>query len=296
MSARVWLLAARPKTLTASVAPVTVGTALATAFGPRPISLHLPALALLSAISIQIGTNLVNDASDFTRGADADGRLGPLRVAQGGLATPGQVMAAAAVFFALAACLAVPLVVAGGIPVLVIGLLSVAAGYAYTAGPLPLAYVGLGEAFVLLFFGFAAVEGTCLVLARSTLPPWSEVASLQVGLQSATLLAINNLRDVEGDLAAGKRTLAARFGIPFARAEIAVTVLAPFVLGGAWLAAGRPWAAALPLALLPLAISLVVGAAREPPSPRFNPLLARSALLQLAFAVLLAIGLSIPGR
>ena len=294
--ARVWLLAARPKTLTASVAPVAVGTALVASLAPRPFPVHLPALALLSAMSIQIATNLVNDAADFGRGADTASRLGPLRVTQGGLARPRQVMAAAAAFFALAATLGVPLVAAGGTRVVSLGLLSIAAGVAYTAGPYPLAYAGLGEVFVLLFFGFAAVEGMCLVLARETFPPWSELASLQVGLSSVTLLAVNNLRDVQGDLDARKRTLAARFGVRFARAEIAFTILAPFALGALWLGSGRPWAAVLPLLALPIAVPLAIAAARETPSARFNRLLARSALLQLVFALLLAAGLAIPGR
>jgi 1,4-dihydroxy-2-naphthoate octaprenyltransferase len=294
-SASSWLLAVRPKTLAASLAPVVVGTGLATAFSARPVRLWLSLVAILSATCIQIGTNLVNDAADFARGADTVERIGPTRVTQSGLIGPRHVMAAAAAFFVLAVLLGVPLVVAGGAPIIVIGLLSIVAGYAYTAGPAPLAYLGLGELFVLLFFGVAAVKGMAYVLAGASLSPWAELAAVQVGLQSATLLAVNNFRDVVGDRKARKMTLAARWGESFARVEILVLTALPFALGALWLAAGRPWAALLPALSAPLAIALVRGVWREPPSPRFNVFLAWSALLELVFGILLAAGLAIPG-
>jgi 1,4-dihydroxy-2-naphthoate octaprenyltransferase len=152
-----WLLAARPKTLTASLSPVIVGTGLAYGFSPAPARPWLAVVALLSATCIQIATNLVNDAADFEKGADTAERLGPTRVTQSGLLHGRHVMAAAGAFFLLAAMFGLPLIVAGGTPILVIGVLSIAAGYAYTAGPFPLAYLGLGEVFVILFFGVAAV-------------------------------------------------------------------------------------------------------------------------------------------
>ncbi len=294
-SARPWLLAARPKTLTASLGPVIVGSGLASAFSPTPVDLRLAVLALASATCIQVATNLVNDAADFEKGADRAGRLGPTRVTQSGLLHGRHVMLAAAGFFLAALLLGVPLVFAGGVPIVAIGLLSIAAGYAYTAGPLPLAYVGLGELFVILFFGFAAVKGMAYVLAGQSLSPWSELASLQVGLQAATLLAVNNCRDLVGDRQAGKLTLAARWGVGFARAEIAVLAALPFPLGLVWLAAGRTWAAWLPWLTLPLAVRLVAGVRREVPSRRFNAFLAQSALLQLAFSILLALGLWLSG-
>jgi 1,4-dihydroxy-2-naphthoate octaprenyltransferase len=252
-------------------------------------------LALLSAICIQIGTNLVNDAADFEKGADTAERLGPVRVTATGLLQGRQVMWAAGGFFLAAAILGVPLIVAGGIPILVIGLLSLMAGYAYTAGPFPLAYLGLGEVFVLLFYGFAAVKGMAYVLVGHGLFPWAELASLQVGLQSATLLAVNNFRDIHGDRKAGKRTLAARWGERFGRIEIAATVVLPFLLGLIWMATPRAWAAVLPLLTVPIAVRLVRGTWREPPSRQFNVFLAQSALLQVLFSILLATGLAIPG-
>jgi|WetSurMetagenome_2_1015567.scaffolds.fasta_scaffold67162_2 1,4-dihydroxy-2-naphthoate polyprenyltransferase len=286
-----WLLAARPKTLTASLSPILLGVGVAASFSPRPIPLRLAALALASALCIQIGTNLVNDAADFAKGADTAERLGPVRVTQSGLLRGSHVMIGAAAFFFVAALLGIPLILAGGVPILVIGVLSLVAGYAYTAGPFPLAYLGLGEVFVLLFFGLAAVKGMAYVLTGGGLWPWAEVGALQVGLQSSALLAVNNCRDIAGDRKAGKRTLAARFGERFARVEITVLVALPYVVGAAWAVFGRPWAAALPMLTLPLAAVLVKGVWTEPPSRRFNVFLAQTSLLQLVFCVLAAVGL-----
>ncbi len=268
-----------------------LGTGLAAGFSPEPVPLHLAALALASALCIQVGTNLVNDAADFEKGADTAERLGPTRVTQSGLLRGRHVMIGAGAFFLVAALLGIPLILAGGIPILVIGTLSLVAGYAYTAGPFPLAYLGLGEVFVMLFFGVAAVKGMAYVLTGHGLWPWAEVAALQVGLQSSALLAVNNCRDIEGDRRVGKRTLAARCGLRFARIEIAALVAAPYLLGLAWLTAGRPWAALLPLATLPIAVRLVRGVWREPPSRVFNRFLAQTALLQLLFCALAAVGL-----
>jgi 1,4-dihydroxy-2-naphthoate octaprenyltransferase len=267
-----WLLAARPKTLTASLSPVLLGAGIAAAFSTRPVSLRLAGLALASALCIQVGTNLVNDAADFEKGADTAERIGPRRVTQSGLLRGSHVMLGAGAFFLAAALLGIPLIAAGGVPVLVIGVLSLAAGYAYTAGPFPLAYLGLGEVFVLLFFGLAAVKGMAYVLTGTGLSPWAEIGALQVGLQSSALLAVNNCRDIAGDRQAGKRTLAARFGERFARVEIALLVALPYLAGVGWLAAGRPWAAGLPLLTLPLAAT---------------------SLLQLVFCALAAAGLAI---
>ncbi len=291
MSVSPWLLAARPKTLTASLSPVLLGTGLAAGFSGARVSPALALVALASALCIQVATNLVNDAADFERGADTFDRLGPTRVTQSGLLDARQVQGGAALFLLAAVLLGIPLIVAGGRPVLLIGLASMVAGVAYTAGPFPLAYLGLGEVFVLLFFGVAAVKGMAYVLTGQSLSPWAEVAALQVGLQSSALLAVNNYRDIVGDRRAGKRTLAARWGFRFARVEIACLVAAPYLLGALWMRAGRPWAAALPLLTVPLAFVLVGGVWREPPSRRFNTYLAQTALLQLTFCLLASVGL-----
>lgn len=284
------LLAARPKTLTAAVVPVLVGTALAAGSGAR-VRWALAALALLGAGAIQIGTNLYNDLLDHERGADTHTRLGPVRVTQAGLLTPAQVRLAAAGSFLVAVGCGVPLIRAGGWPILVLGLLSLLFGYAYTGGPFPLAYHGLGEVFVLLFFGFGAVGGTFWLHAGS-LAPEVAVAATQIGLLACGLLAVNNLRDVEADARARKHTLAVLLGPGFGRAEVVACTCGPFLVGAAWaLAAGRAWPALLPLPALPLALAALRIVLREAPGPRYNAALARTAALQLAFGLLLSLGL-----
>jgi len=284
------LLAARPKTLTAALVPVLVGTALARATG-GPVRWDLAALALAGAGAIQIGTNLYNDLLDHERGADTADRLGPVRVTQAGLLTPAQVRLAAAASFLVASACGVPLVLAGGWPILVLGLFSLLFGYAYTGGPFPLAYHGLGELFVLLFFGFGAVGGT-FWLHTGRLVPAVALAALQVGSLSCALLAVNNLRDVEQDARANKHTLAVRLGPRFGRAEIMLFAVGPLVLGLLWVAYGHPAAALLPLLAVPLAGAVLRIVLREAPGPRFNAALARAAGLQLAVGVLLSVGLS----
>jgi 1,4-dihydroxy-2-naphthoate polyprenyltransferase len=283
-----WLLAARPKTLTAALAPVAVGTGLA--FGVGGGRWLLALAALLGALLIQVGTNLTNDYYDFRKGADTHDRLGPVRVTQAGLVAPRTVLTAAGLCFGAAAGVGLFLAAAGGWPVVAIGLLSILAGWAYTGGPAPLGYLGLGEAFVLLFFGFAAVGGTVWVQALR-LPAATWLSALSVGCTGVLLIVVNNLRDVETDGRAGKHTLAARFGVGFARAEytcvLAVAFLAPVA---AW-TLGQTGAqallslAALPLAVPPLRLVLTKRGAA------LNSALAGSARLQLVHGLLLAVGL-----
>src|SRR5438067_11907187 len=210
-----WLLAARPKTLSAAVVPVLIGTALV----QSRIDWFLFACALFGALLIQIGTNFVNDALDFKKGADTSERLGPIRVTQAGLLSASVVMRAAYVCFGLAALCGVPLIVRGGWPIVIIGVVSILAAYAYTGGPYPLAYHGLGELFVLIFFGFVAVGGSYYV-QRLTIDLMVLVAGFACGALAVILLAINNLRDIDNDRASNKQTLAAVFGADFARREI----------------------------------------------------------------------------
>lgn len=288
--ARAVLLAARPKTLTAALVPVMAGTALAAALDTG-VRWDLAALALLGAGAIQIGTNLVNDLLDHARGADTHGRLGPIRVTQAGLLTPAQVRLAAAASFLVAVACGVPLILAGGWPILALGLLSLLFGYAYTGGPYPLAYHGLGELFVLLFFGFGAVGGT-FWLHAGRLAPAVALAGTQVGFLACGLLAVNNLRDVDADARARKHTLAVLLGPRFGRAEIVAFTCGPFLLGAAWVLAGRgALPALLPLLALPLAAATLRIVLREPPGPRYNAALARAAGLQLGFGLLLSLGL-----
>jgi len=207
--AGVWLLAARPKTLAAAAAPVLIGAGLA-AFHDRFRA--LPALAALAgALLIQIATNLANDYYDFVRGTDTAERVGPTRVTQAGLIEPAAVKRGMLVVMGVAALVGLYLVAVGGWPILAIGLVSLVCAVAYTGGPFPLAYHGLGDVFVLVFFGLVAVGGTYWVQARA-LPPDALLAGLGVGALSTAILVANNLRDVATDARAGKRTLAVRIG------------------------------------------------------------------------------------
>lgn len=285
---RALLLAARPRTLSAAFVPVLVGTALAPALG-HPVVWGRSALALLGAGAIQIGTNLFNDLLDFHRGADTHHRVGPVRATQSGLLKPAQVRAAAVACFAVALAAGIPLVIVGGLPILALGLLSLLMGYGYTGGPYPLAYNGLGEIFVLLFFGLGAVGGTFYLHVGALAPPVA-LAGVQVGLLACAILSVNNLRDVQEDTRADKRTLPALLGRGFGRGEVTGFCLAPFVLGLIWLRR-EPAAAWLPWLSLPLAVAVVRLVLREPPGPRYNVALGRAAALQLAFGALLALGL-----
>lgn len=284
-----WALATRPKTLVAGVVPVAVGSAIA--WREHAFSL-LPALAaLIGALFIQVGTNLVNDYFDFKRGADTADRLGPPRATQQGWLTPSAVFTGAMVCFAMAFLVGLYLVSVAGWPLVVIGLTSLAAGYAYTGGPFPLAYNGLGDVFVLVFFGFVAVGGTYFVLAQavSTL---ALLAAIPVGLLGVALLAVNNTRDEKTDAAAGKKTLVVRFGARFGKAEyvtcLVVSALVPLGLVIAGLA--TPWVLlcwlSAPLAIAPLrTLFTQTGTA-------LNQALAGTAKLQMVFGILFAAGLT----
>jgi len=218
---RIWILACRPKTLWAGIAPVIIGTAMAFEDGKG----HLPAAlcALCGAVFIQIGANFANDYYDCLKGADRSGRKGPLRVTQAGLVAPAVMKKAFSGAFALAVIAGLYLIWRGGVPVLAIGVLSILFGILYTGGPLPLGYLGLGEVFVLIFFGFIAVGGTYYVQAleiNSTVL----VAGIAPGLFSSAILTVNNLRDIDADRESGKKTLAVRFGRLFSRLEYALTI------------------------------------------------------------------------
>jgi 1,4-dihydroxy-2-naphthoate octaprenyltransferase len=284
-----WWLAIRPKTLGVSLVPVLVGSALA--WSQQSAVLWLPALvALLAALLIQIGTNLHNDVADFERGVDGSERLGPPRAtAMGWL--PGRVVRRAAwVAFALAFGLGVHLADHGGWPIVAIGLASLAAGWAYTGGPRPIACTPLGEFFVLLFFGVLAVSGS-YYLQTLSLAPAAVLAGCIVGLLAAALITVNNTRDRETDARAGRRTLAVLCGRRAACGFYAGEMLLPFALLP-WLAAltGRGVWLALPYLALPLAWRQIVRFRRAAGS-EYNTLLAGTAGLQVVFALLLAVGL-----
>jgi 1,4-dihydroxy-2-naphthoate octaprenyltransferase len=279
-----WLLAARPKTLSAAVVPVLIGTALSR----EPIRWTMFACALIGALFIQIGTNFVNDALDFKKGADTGERLGPLRVTQAGLLSADSVLRAAYVSFGIAAMCGIPLIIRGGWPLVIIGVTSIIAAYIYTGGPFPLAYNGLGELFVLVFFGFVAVGGSYYVQTL-TIDSAVIAAGFAAGALACVLLVINNLRDVESDTASNKKTMAVRFGEGFARAEVTFFALTPFV--AAMIVAEirhRDWLL-LPLAISPLALVLI-NRTQKSSGRALNQCLALAGAMQWLFGILFVIG------
>lgn len=282
-----WLLAARPKTLAAAVTPVFVGTALARNIATPTHWLSFT-FALLGAVFIQIGTNYVNDALDFKKGSDTHTRLGPLRVTQAGLLDADSVLRGAYICFVLAALCGIPLIVRGGWPIAAIGVASIVAAYAYTGGPYPLAYHGLGEIFVMLFFGIVAVCGS-FYLQRLALDPTAWIGGFAVGSLAVVILAINNLRDLDNDRASNKRTLAARFGPRFAFSEIVVFALVPFVCILVIAHFRDSLRLTIPMLALPLAIALLVRVARSR-GAELNRCLALAGALEWSFGILYVVG------
>ncbi len=226
-----WLLACRPKTLPAAIAPVIIGTALAIGDG----GFHLPSaiLCFLGALVIQIGTNLANDYYDFKKGTDTSERLGPIRVTQAGLIAPQKVKLAYKLFFGVALVIAFQLALRGGWVLLAIGIAAVISGFLYTGGPRPLGYNGLGEIFTFVFFGPVAVAGTYYIQTRE-MNPAIILCGIAPGLLSAAILVVNNLRDIQTDAKANKKTLAVRFGREFSQNQyfvlIAVASLMPMII------------------------------------------------------------------
>jgi 1,4-dihydroxy-2-naphthoate octaprenyltransferase len=288
---RAWLLAARPKTLPAAIAPVVVGTAAA--LGEQAFS-PLPALAALAgALLLQIGVNLANDYFDFGRGIDTPDRKGPVRVTQAGLIPPGQVRLGMFATFLAAALIGVYLAVRGGTPILIVGIASILSALAYSGGPWPLASLGVADFFVFVFFGPVAVCGTYFVQAGSV-SITASAASIAPGLLITAILVVNNLRDIETDARAGKRTLAVRLGARGSLAEYVLLLGIPFLVPPVFLATGmRGPLILLPLLSLPLAIPLLktLSTQREN-GPAMNAALAGTARLALVYSLLFSVGLA----
>jgi 1,4-dihydroxy-2-naphthoate octaprenyltransferase len=251
------------------------------------------AMTLLCAVLIQIGTNFANDYSDFVRGADNEGRLGPVRVTQSGLIDQANLKKGIFAAFGLAAAIGIYLAWIGGWPIVVIGILSILSGLAYTGGPFPLGYHGLGDIFVFMFFGVIAVTGSAYLQSGH----WSMFAlllSIPIGLLVTNILVVNNLRDLPTDLAAGKRTLATRIGARATRIQYALfTVIAfavPLYIG---ITDPSRRLVLLPLATLILALRRVATVMRGTSGKDLNPILARTGRLLLAYGGLLAIGVAL---
>jgi 1,4-dihydroxy-2-naphthoate octaprenyltransferase len=288
---RIWLMAARPRTLPAAIAPVLVGTAAAVEwFGRLPRAGAFVA-ALVGSIFIQIGTNLSNDYSDAKRGADTADRLGPVRVTSAGLVTPQRVMRATWIAFAVAIACGIYLTTVAGAIILVVGAFSIAAGVLYTGGPRPYGYAGLGEVFVFLFFGLVAVNGSYYVQVEK-LDALPLGLSIAIGFLATAILVVNNVRDLETDRRAGKMTLAVRMGRSNAVALYRMLVLGAYVVLPVALLGSS--AGALPMIAwlsLPLAIGPMRAMTNRTDGPSLNGALAGTGALLAAFSVLASIGL-----
>jgi 1,4-dihydroxy-2-naphthoate octaprenyltransferase len=291
-SVKIWILAARLRTLPAAVAPVLVGTALASSLADK-FSLLAFIATLAGSLLIQVGTNLANDYSDARRGADTEERLGPVRVTAGGLVPPSQVLLATYITFGLAVVVGIYLISISGWPLLIVGLLSILAGVLYTGGPRPYGYAGFGELFVFLFFGIVAVAGTYYV--QTVEVSWQAVElAVPVGLLASATLVVNNVRDIDTDRRAGKNTLAVRLGRERTRSLFAAMVLLSFPLAVVPAIWGdlNLWVLLSWLAL-PLALPLVKLVRTHSDGPTLNECLAKTGQVQLVFCLLLSVGILI---
>lgn len=276
------VLAARPKTLPAAIVPVWVGCVLAWKLGGS-FDLPLALCTLAGALAIQIATNFFNDAIDAGKGADTERRLGPKRVTASGLMKPRAVMGLGAGFLVVAIVCGVALFQARGWPIVAIGIPSLFLAYGYTGGPFPLAYRGMGELFVIVFFGLVAVAGTVFIQTGG----WPREALLlgaQTGLLSAVLISINNFRDREEDASTGKRTLAVRFGPKVAAVAIWLEIKLAAFLGLVWIVWGHPMWLFASLPVLLLGLRILWGVFTQPPGPAFNRLLALGGVQLILFA------------
>ncbi|KPL87086.1 1,4-dihydroxy-2-naphthoate polyprenyltransferase [Ardenticatena maritima] len=287
---RAWLMAARPKTLPASVAPVLVGCALA--YHDGVFNWSAAFAALIVALFLQIGSNFANDYFDFVKGADTPDRVGPVRVAASGLLSPRELQMGMVVVFGIAAVAGLYLAATAGWHLLWVGAAAIVAAVLYTGGPLPYGYVGLGDVFVFIFFGVVAVAGTYYVQARA-LTPLALAVSVPPGLLITAILVVNNLRDIRTDARAGKRTLAVLLGERGTRREYALLVGGAYaILPFLWRVGGLSPFVMLPWLTFPLALRLVRGVAQLQ-GTALNEMLAGTARLALVFSLLLAVGIAL---
>lgn len=288
---RIWLNAARPRTLPAAVAPVLVGTAAAIYAADDLPRWSLFVAALIASVLIQIGTNLANDYSDARRGADSADRLGPVRVTSAGLITPRRVLTATWIAFGLAALLGLYIAWQSEWIILAVGIVSIAAGFLYTGGPRPYGYAGLGEIFVFVFFGLVAVNGSYFIQLEEL--AWLPFGlSVTVGLLSTAILVVNNVRDIDTDRRAGKNTLAVRIGRAGTRQLFVFIVLASFfVLALTVVLNDGPWLALIGLIAIPMARDPIATVTGRTDGPSLNKALAGTGSLLGAASILTAIGL-----
>lgn len=285
---RIWLEAARPRTLPAAIIPVMVGTALAVAHGRE--NYGQAAICLAFALLVQIGTNFANDYFDFVKGADTAARVGPRRAVAAGLVSPTTMLLATALVLGTAFLVGLLLVKERGLILLPIGIVSIVCAIAYTGGPFPLGYNGLGDVFVFIFFGLVAVDTTFFVQAGHISPDVTSVAAA-IGLLAANILVANNYRDVETDAAAGKKTLVVRFGRKFAIWQYALSVICALVCPLALMLYHYRWPVLLPLLLAPRAAILTRRLSRSKEPAEQIALLGATAKFLAAFGVLLSAGI-----
>lgn len=286
--ARIWLTATRPKTLWAAVAPVIIGVSLAYSDN----LLHVPSAlaALAGALLIQIGTNYANDYYDYKRGADTESRLGPVRATQSGLVTAGEMKRAFIIVFALAFVIGIYLIWRGGAPVLAIGIASILFGLAYTGGPYPLGYHGFGDIAVFVFFGPVAVGGTYYVQTLD-INRLVILAGIAPGLLSLALLTVNNLRDLDADRQAGKKTTAVRFGRSYTKFQYLTAIVAACLIPVAlYLISGAHFYSTGTILVLIIAIPSILKIFRNDHGEALNKVLADTGKILILFSLVFSAG------
>jgi 1,4-dihydroxy-2-naphthoate octaprenyltransferase len=282
---KVWFLTTRPKTLILSIFPFLIGTIIAST-KVQSVNWLLMIAGMLSALFIQIGTNFINDVFDFKNKADKPTRLGPKRGLQSGVLTTSEVFKGGIAAFVMAFLFGIPLIIKGGFVICLILLISVACGYLYTGGPKPLAYNGLGELFVIVFFGIVSTT-SAFFLQTGYVDTIIVLVGLQLGAFATLPIAINNLRDIKDDASVNKKTLAVRFGKSFARIEITVLAFLPFVLGFCF---ENVWITFIPWFVLPLQFTITRNIWKTEPSSVYNIFLGQSIMLYVLFSTLLMVG------
>ena len=295
MNIQAWWIAVRPKTLIVSIAPVFLGVALAYNDNPNQVNWIIGLLTLIAAVLIQIGTNLVNDVYDFIKGADNHDRLGPMRVTQSGLLSEKKVKKGAFLCFFLALLIGIYLVYQGGLIILLIGSFALISGYCYTAGPYPLAYNGLGDLFVFIFFGLIAVPGTYYLQSGILFSTESILIGSAIGFIAVAILCINNIRDIESDKKAGKKTLAVRFGRKAIILLYDLMIFLPYIcISMLFFNKNGLFFFDLTLCLLllsvPVAISLIIDIHNQH-NKELNNILIRTALFMRIYFMLLMVGI-----
>lgn len=286
-----WFSAIRPKTLVLGVTPILVGSLMTYRY-LNELEWGFVFCGLMVSLLIQIAANLFNDAIDFKKGSDTSSRLGPNRVTQSGLLSQQQVIAGAVALLLLACLFVYPMILKGGIAIGFLFLSALFFSYGYTGGPYPLAYMGLGEIFVIIYYGFVATM-ISYYLQAGFLSWDSFILSLQMGCFATTVLAVNNLRDIEEDRKTKKWTLAARFGVAFGKWEITCLALLPFLLNFYWFFTGSFFVFILPFTTLLIAMNLIRKIWIYPPSSIYNRFLGEFGMLLAFFGLMLILGMRI---